>query len=56
MGFSPRDGEIILKLLMIGQRRDVPSFRPRNGEVILKTYKVAKGKLVLCGFSPRDGE
>ena len=40
MGFRPRDGEVILKLLMIGQRRDVPSFRPRNGEVIQKNVEI----------------
>ena len=35
-GFSPRNGEIILKKPMHESRQVRPRFSPRNGEIILK--------------------
>ena len=37
-GFSPRNGEVILKTIMKTLKSDVRSFSPRNGEVILKVF------------------
>ena len=36
MGFSPRNGEIILKTSLRYLERKEQSFSPRNGEIILK--------------------
>ena len=53
--FSPRNGEVILKLYAALAKQEVLSFSPRNGEVILK--KVAQYITQQCTcFSPRNGE
>ena len=36
-GFSPRNGEVILKVDIIWEDEIQNSFSPRNGEVILKS-------------------
>ena len=55
-GFSPRNGEVILKKKSKNDIYDIKSFSPRNGEVILKTFI---SNFVVEGgecFSPRNGE
>ena len=54
-GFSPRNGEVILKQCGDCTKRDQTRFSPRNGEVILKNVKELTNKYFLC-FSPRNGE
>ena len=36
LGFSPRNGEVILKIMKIIEGLIMAGFSPRNGEVILK--------------------
>ena len=53
--FSPRNGEVILKLLQKMSTTRQVRFSPRNGEVILKFYiKNPIGSI--ASFSPRNGE
>ena len=54
--FSPRNGEVILKVLrrLYGSLR--ACFSPRNGEVILKSIGYIGYDLIKKCFSPRNGE
>ena len=53
--FSPRNGEIILKINKNGLMDGLESFSPRNGEIILKNAKL-NAYITLASFSPRNGE
>ena|GEM_PF-5275429 len=53
--FSPRNGEVILKLLVVTVILLAASFSPRNGEVILKRSLATVTSKDIC-FSPRNGE
>ena len=54
-GFSPRNGEVILKdgVIRLMWRRKI--FSTSNVDVILKV-KMFRDKLRAAGFSPRNGE
>ena len=54
-GFSPRNGEIILKLGDIMFMQKLYGFSPRNGEIILKECANMLKAVDSC-FSPRNGE
>ena len=55
-GFSPRNGEVILKLEAVPYKDCVKiSFSPRNGEVILKMKDSSKSELLLSFQSPQWG-
>ena len=53
--FSPRNGEVILKTIMLTLELNRKCFSPRNGEVILKIEEITCNTLLKC-FSPRNGE
>ena len=54
-GFSPRNGEVILKCAEARPTKKDLGFSPRNGEVILKSNSTVAVSLSNC-FSPRNGE
>ena len=53
--FSPRNGEIILKLKLNVDKLTNTGFSPRNGEIILK-LEINFQIYLRMGFSPRNGE
>ena len=54
-GFSPRNGEVILKGLFRVSCPTWKGFSPRNGEVILKVEKYYDQEIVLMFQSPQWG-
>ena len=44
--FSPRNGEVILKVAFVVSHWEPQSFSPRNGEVILKVAR----RISKCGY------
>ena len=54
--FSPRNGEVILKIYEDYRRKRENCFSPRNGEVILKVVMPSAPHVDGASFSPRNGE
>ena len=54
-GFSPRNGEVILKFQIGGRPVCVRSFSPLNGEVILKKVEVRPNEFDYKFQSPQWG-
>ena len=55
-GFSPRNGESVLKDKSPKTAKDTGSFSPRNGESVLKSSLLSSYRRLLQCFSPRNGE
>ncbi len=54
-GFSPRNGEVILKLSVYRETKKADGFSPRNGEVILKLNNTRFPKVHRQFQSPQWG-
>ena len=55
-GFSPRNGEIILKFGMIPINTWICCFSPHNGEVVINELTYQPSLTLQARFSPRSGE